>query len=147
MAQASVYDPDRIRFSIAGIAVSQGAGVSGYADGQFVAIKFPDSFMDVEGTDGSFTRSKTNKTLCDITMNLMQTNALNAALSALVTVDINTPNGQGIGSFVLADLSGIAFVSFSAAWIKKYADMEFDRGAKGRAWIMRGSLLTPAVVG
>jgi hypothetical protein len=77
----------------------------------------------------------------------MQTNALNAALSALVTVDINTPNGQGIGSFVLADLSGIAFVSFSAAWIKKYADMEFDRGAKGRAWIMRGSLLTPAVVG
>ena len=147
LPQVKEYDADQIVILIAGIPISQGAGVSGYADGEFVAVKFPDFFTDVRGTDGAIARSKTNDFTCDITVNLLQTNAANAALSLLFAADANQPNGAGIGSFVLLDLQGTTLVTCAASWIKKLPDITLDRGATGRSWEIKGVLAVPAIVG
>ena len=109
--QVLEYDADQIRISIAGVAIAQGAGVSGFADGEFLSLGFKPQFTLVKGTDGSATRSKTNDRETEIKINLMQSSSVNAILSALLMADVSTPNGTGIGSFVVADLQGTTLVS------------------------------------
>ena len=136
--QVKEYDADQIVIIIAGVTVSRGAGQSGYADGEFVSIGFKPQFTMKKGTDGSATRSKTNDRETDIKINLMQTNSLNAAFSALLMADVSTPNGSGIGSFVLQDLQGTTFVSVPSAWLVAPADISLDRDAKSRVWAVSG---------
>jgi hypothetical protein len=134
--QVQEYDADQIVIIIAGIAISQGAGQSGYADGEFVSIKFPPGFSMVKGTDGTVARSKTNDRTIEIEVSFLQTNSANAALSALHAADVNTPNGTGIGSFVLEDLQGTTLIACTQSWIRQPADITLDRGAKGRKWTL-----------
>ena len=141
------YDSDQQFIEVAGVAISQGAGQSGFADGEFLSIKFPEGFTFVKGTDGTIARSKTNDPSCEIMLNLLQTNSANAALSALYALDINQPNGAGIGSFVLKDLQGTTFVICATAWINKPADITLDRGAKGRSWPITGILSAAPIIG
>jgi hypothetical protein len=141
------YDADQIVIIVAGVAISQGAGQSGYADGEFLSIKFPEGFTFVKGTDGTIARSKTNDPSCEIMLNLLQTNSANAALSALYALDINQPNGAGIGSFVMKDLQGTSLVVCTTAWISKPADITLDRGAKGRSWSISGVLALAPLIG
>jgi hypothetical protein len=136
--QIKEYDADQIVILIAGIALSQGAGQSGYADGEFLSVGFKPQFILVKGTDGSAARSKTNDRETEIKVNLLQTNSANAALSALLFADVSTPNGTGIGSFVVKDLQGTTLVSVPTAWITQPADITLDRGAKGRSWLVTG---------
>jgi hypothetical protein len=136
--QVLEYDADQIRISIAGVAVAQGAGVSGFADGEFLSIGFKPQFTMVKGTDGSATRSKTNDRECEIKIILMQSNSLNAALSALLFADVSTPNGTGIGSFIVEDLQGTTLISVPTAWISAPAEVSYDRGAKARSWPISG---------
>jgi hypothetical protein len=147
LPQVTEYDADQIVIIIAGIPISKGAGVSGYADGEFVAIKFPEGFTVVKGTDGFIARSKTNDFTAEATINLLQTNSANAALSALYAADRAQPNGAGIGSFVLKDLQGTTLVVAAASWITKPADITLDRGAKGRSWPLTLILASDPVVG
>lgn len=144
--QVLEYDADQIRMSIAGVALAQGAGVSGFADGEFLSIGFKPQFTMVKGTDGSATRSKTNDREVEIKINLMQTNSLNAILSALLFADVSTPNGTGIGSFVCEDLQGTTLVVVPYSWLVAPSDITFDRGAKGRSWTVSG-LWSQAIVG
>lgn len=134
-----VADADQYRVMLAGIGISQGAGQSGYADGEFLNIGQPkDGFVIVEGTDGSVARSKTNTRIVEISINLLQTSNSNAVLSALHAIDVNTPNGAGVGSFVLQDMQGTTLVLCTKAWIRKPADISLDRAAKERKWLLHG---------
>ena len=128
-------DADQYVIAFAGNPVSLGAGQSGYADGEFLTIsQTTDAFTTVVGTDGSVARSKTNNRLLDIKLILLQSNSYNAFLSGLLLADNNAPNGAGIGSFVVEDLSGTTLVLATRAWISKPADISLDRGAKARSW-------------
>ena len=99
-------DADQYRLTVAGVPISQGAGQSGYADGEFFSCDQPkESFIIVEGTDGTVARSKTNTRVLEMAVTLLQTSASNAYLSGLLINDENNPNGAGIGSFVLQDLT------------------------------------------
>ena len=134
-----VADADQYVIAVAGNPVSLGAGQSGYADGEFLTVsQSADSFITVVGTDGSVVRSKTNNRLVDIKLILLQTNSYNAYLSGLLLADVNTPNGAGIGSFVVEDLSGTTLVLCTRAWVEKPADISLDRGAKARSWSIKG---------
>ena len=135
----AVADADQYVIAVAGNPVSQGAGQSGYADGEFLTISQPkESFIVVEGTDGSVARSKTNSRVLDIKLILLQTNAYNAYLSGLLLADVNTPNGAGIGSFVVEDIAGTTLVLCTRSWVSKPADITLDRGAKARSWPITG---------
>lgn len=142
------WDADQLRIAFAGVSMSRGAGASGYADGEFLKIvQDKDSFITVEGTDGTVTRSKTNTRLMTITLRLMQTNSQsNGVISAILGADENNPNGAGIGTFVVEDQNGTTLFAALKAWVKKWPDQSFDRGAKEREWIF-GCVRNNIVVG
>lgn len=132
----AISDADQVRITFAAVAISRGAGQSGYADGEFLKVtQDKDSFTAVEGTDGSVTRSKTNSRLGTITLRTMQSNAqTNGYLSSLLTADENNTNGAGIGTFVVEDLNGTTKFKALKAWLMKPPDQSFDRSAKEREW-------------
>jgi hypothetical protein len=131
----AVCDADQYRIQVAGVDISRGAGQSGYADGEYFTSTQPkDSFVYVEGTDGSVARGKTNSRIVEMSINLLQTSVSNAFLSILLATDENAPNGAGIGSFVLQDMQGPTRIVCTRSWIRKPADVSVDRGAKERKW-------------
>jgi len=128
-----VYDADQVSITVAGIPIT-----GGYADGEFCRIEFEtDAFSDVAGTDGEVTRSKSNDRRATCTLSLMQTADVNALLSALAATDRNTPNGAGVGSFLVRDRQGTSIYTAEACWIAKTPDAMFDREATSREWKIR----------
>ena len=135
----SVADADRFVLQVAGTNISLGAGQSGYGDGKwFTAKQLSPSFTEKEGTDGSVARAKTNRRLIEATITLLQTAESNDYLSGLHALDVNSPNGAGIGSLVLQDLGGTTLIRCSQAWIITFADIELDRDITMRTWSLRG---------
>lgn len=135
----AVSDADQYRLQIAGVNISRGAGQSGYGDDEFLKISpVGESFVEALGTDGTLAWSKTNDRRLDIMLTLLQTSSSNDYLSALHLSDVNLPNGAGVGSFVLQDLSGTTLVKCPKCRIFKPADVVLGRGAKGREWKLRG---------
>jgi hypothetical protein len=128
-----VYDADQVSVNIAGIPVT-----GGYADGEFLRIEFEgDAFTDVAGTDGEVTRSKTNDRRATATLSLMQTADANNLLAGLAELDRNSPNGAGVGAFLVRDRQGTAIYEASECWIQKTPDATFDREATPREWVVR----------
>lgn len=126
------YDADQVSVAIAGIPID-----GGYADGEFVRIENnEDAFTMVVGTDGKVTRSKTNNHTATVTLILMQSATANAALSALYNIDINAPNGAGIGPLLIADQGGTALYTAAKCWIQKPPNVSFDRAATPREWVI-----------
>jgi hypothetical protein len=135
----AVADADQYRLMVAGAPISNGAGASGYADGEFFKSSLKnDGFIVIEGSDGSVARSKRLTRLVDLEITLLQTSTSNAYLSMLYNLDQNQPNGAGIGSFVLEDLQGTTLVICTRAWVNKPADIQLDRGATARKWPLVG---------
>lgn len=133
MGDTKFYDADEISLSLSGLPLD-----SGYADGEFCRIEQEsDDFSDKVGTDGEVTRSKTNDKRATISIILMQTSTGNALLSALNNLDLNAPNGLGVGAFLARDRSGLALYTATAAWVSKPPDVSFDREATAREWTIR----------
>jgi hypothetical protein len=128
-----VYDADQVSISLAGIPIS-----SGFADGEFLRIEQEgDDFVDVVGTDGEVSRSKTRDRRATITVLLMQTSDSNALLSALNNLDILAPNGAGVGTLLVRDRQGTSIYRADECWIQKSPDVSFDREATSREWTLR----------
>jgi hypothetical protein len=137
--QIQEYDPDQYAMLFAGVAISQGAGQSGYADGEWFSCKpMAPSFTDVVGVGGVVVRTKTNDHRVEFTINLLQTCALNAYLSGIVAADEGAPNAAGVGSFALYDLAGTTQIVCPNAWIVQPADITLDKTAKSRVWSFHG---------
>jgi hypothetical protein len=129
-------DSDQFTIAFAGVNIAQGAGQSGYTDGEFFSCEQArESFTTVEGTDGSLTRSKTNTRLMHIKITLGQTSARNALLSAIVTAGENGVNGADIGSFKLQNLQGTTQIVASRCWVTKRPSVTLDRASKERVWL------------
>lgn len=131
-----VYDPDRIRISFGAFRISRGAGASGYASGDFAKlVQEKDSFVTVEGVDGTVTRSKTYSRLTSFELQTMSSNSLtNGFLSAQLFADEVGINGAGILPLSLQDMNGTTLFQALRAWVKKPADQDFGSEAKPRAW-------------
>jgi hypothetical protein len=135
----AVADADQYRLQVAGTNISQGAGQTGYADGKwFTSKQKSPSFTSKEGTDGFVARAKTNRRLLEVTISLLQVSASNDYLTGLHLLDVNQPNGAGIGSLVLEDLQGTTLVQCTTAWITTFADIELDRDVSMRTWTLEG---------
>ncbi len=125
------YDPSQVAIIFAGIPVS------GFADGTFVNVEQnEDSFTLQVGTDGEGCRSKTNNKSGRVTFTLGQWSSSNALLSALHNLDVNTPNGDGIGPLLVKDNSGTSLYAAEKAWIVRAPAASFGREAESREWIV-----------
>lgn len=137
-----IYDPDQAVVELAGIRIQ------GFADGEYVTAEMlTDTFQDVVGTDGEVTRSKSNDLRCTVTVKLMHTSSTNPALSALLLLDINAPNGAGVGPFSLVDNStpqsaGTPLIIAEQAWITRPPNLSRDRTAKSLDWVIRCAKVT-----
>jgi len=125
------YDAAQVAIVFAGIPVD------GFADGTFLSVEQnEDSFSLQVGTDGEGCRSKSNNRSGRVTFTLGQWSKTNDLLSALHQLDINTPNGDGIGPLLIKDLSGTSLDAAEKAWIVKPPAAAFAREAESREWII-----------
>lgn len=129
---AKTYNSDEVTVILAGIPI-----MGGYADGEFLRIEEEaDAFLDVVGTDGEVTRSKSRDGRATVTLILMQSADANDTLSALHTLDKNTPGGAGIGEMLVRDRGGRALYR-GQCWIAKAPSVSFGREAGPREWKLR----------
>lgn len=130
---AKVYDANEVTLSIAGLLID-----AGFADGEFCRIEQEsDDFVDVVGTDGEVTRSKTNDRRATVTVLLMQSSLGNSLLSALNNIDLAAGNGAGIGPLLIQDNQGTTIYTGDACWVSKPPNVSFDRAATAREWTVR----------
>jgi len=128
------YDPAQVNIIFAGIPIE------GYADGTFITVARDNpSWNSVVGSDGEGARAKSNDKSGTITITLMQSSIANDALSALSIVD--EQSNDGIGPFLIKDLSGRTLCAAETAWIEKPADAEFAREISNREWVIKTDAL------
>lgn len=128
-----IYDSNEVDVIVAGYPIDSGRGTD-----EFVKIAFDsNAFEDVVGVDGQVARSKTNDLRATVTVTLMQTSKANAMLSALHQLDLNAPNGAGVGSLMIKDKQGTSLYAAAECWIQKTPDSSFKKTADERAWSIR----------
>lgn len=123
------YAADLVVLSFAGIVIRE------FADGTFVNVRQDsDDWVKYVGTDGTVSRARTNDRTATVEILLPQTSLHNDQLSTIRNLDINTPNGAGVGAFLLRDLSGRMIVKGAQTWISKPPDIELGREVGTRTW-------------
>lgn len=109
-----------------------GRHLTGYADGEYIGIEFPESFTKVVGADGEVARVKSNDESGEVTLTLLQTSASNGDLSKIALADKIT--GLGVGPFSMTDLQGGTLVAAAEAWIAKKPKIGYSKSGETRAW-------------
>ncbi len=128
------YDPKLFSLVVAGIPLP----AKGYADGEFIKLeRDAQAYTDAVGTDGAVIRTRSHDQRATVTFTTMQKAAINAILSTLILADLNSENGAGIGPFLLKDRTGLTVHAGKECWIAKMPDVTLDKGATGRAWMIR----------
>lgn len=131
------YDPDEISVSIAGVPVDPKAGSGGYGPDTFLSIEFTSPrFSTQVGVDGKATRSKMLDRSAKATLTLMQSSLSNDLLSALAILDANTPNGAGVGAFLVRDRNGTSIYEAAECWIESVPNPQFGKEATTREWVI-----------
>lgn len=138
MGDVKTYDPASVSI------VAFGIPISGYADGSFVSVeRNEDSFTLQVGTDGESCRSKSNNKSGRVTVTLLQSSISNDLLSAQLALDELSPNGDGIGPFLMKDNSGRSLFAAEKAWIVKPPAAAFSRESESREWVIESADLVP----
>jgi hypothetical protein len=126
------FDPDQVVMSIASIPIQ------GTAEGDMITVEYEaDAFLDVAGTDGEIVRSKNADRRATVTVRLIQSSSTNPALDALHALDMNAPNGAGVGTFLLQDLQGATLLRSEKAWIAAPPSVAMGPTAGPREWKIR----------
>lgn len=127
-----IYDFDQYTVTLNGIIFE------GWGEGTALTITpETDSFNDYAGIDGSVVRTKSMDNRWTATCSLLQTSPTNIALAALLEVDKSTPNGAGVGVFMVKNLQGLETFIGAQAWIKRAPDITLENKPTVRNWIIR----------
>lgn len=86
--------------------------------------------------DGVVVRYKTQNKLHLVHVKLMQNSPANDLLSTLANLDENTPNGAGIGAFLLKDNGGRSLLEGSKCWIERDPDIVIGQEPTERDWLL-----------
>lgn len=136
------YDPKSIVQSLAGIPIL------GIAKGTFVTVATnEDAFNLTVGSSGEGCRAKTNNESAVITFTLLQSSVTNDLLSALHNTDLLSPNGDGVGTYLLKDLQGTTIIAAETAWIRKPADTSYADTVENRVWTIETDKINQNVGG
>lgn len=127
-----IYDSNRVNIIFAGVPLLE------FAEGAICEIAYDsDQFLDVVGTDGTVSRSKSNDLRATVTVHLMQTSPSNDFLSGILNGDIRADSGFGVSGLAIVDNGGQSLYVAPDAWIMKFAEPAFGREAQERAWAIR----------
>jgi len=129
MSDFHTHDADQITVVIAGIPIE-----AGFAEGEFCTIESQEGFTTKRGALGDVTRSKTFNGEAKVKLRIMQKSASNAPLSALYQLDVNAPNGAGVGPFLVRDRAGATVHAASKCWISKMPNGAFGAEDIPREW-------------
>jgi hypothetical protein len=130
--RAVTYVPEQVVIYLGGVLAE------GFADGEFCTVEqMSPAFNDVVGTDGEVARSPSGDRRLKVIVKLLQTSQTNKRYSALLNTDLNAPNGNGVGSFLMQDLSGATIARGDQAWLVSQPNNSMDRTAKAREWEIR----------
>jgi hypothetical protein len=111
--------------------------INGWADGDVLTLtRESDAFGSVVGVTGSVARYRTNDNRATITISLMSTSPVNAALSAIFTADLYAPGGAGIGALLIVDLAGTSIYTAGNCWIKRPPDPTWSNEPRERVWTL-----------
>lgn len=124
------YDPSQVIVSIGGVTLS------GFSDGDaIIARRSEDAYSMRAGNDGGVGRARNPNMSGEFEFKLLQTSAVNAALSALVATDDLT--NQGLPTFPISifDGSGASLAVASACWIKTVPEMTMGKEVGERTWV------------
>lgn len=128
------YDPAAVNIIFAGIPID------GFADGTFITVARDNPSYNLSiGSDGEGARAKSNDKSGTVTITLMQNSRTNDLLSALSIAD--ELSGDGIGPFLMKDLSGRTLCAAETAWLEKPSDVEFAREITNREWVIKTDAL------
>lgn len=131
-ASFAIYDFDQYIITFNGIILE------GWADGTALSlVPEADAFNDMSGVDGRVTRTKSLDNRWTATLSLLQTSSSNDLLSALLTADLNAPNGAGVGAFLVKDVQGNTLFVGAEAWIQRPPDITLERNLTARNWVIR----------
>lgn len=133
---AKIYNSNEVTIDIANTSIAR---IGGWADGEFLRGPEMDSdaILDVVGTDGGVTVSKSNDRRATFTLRLMQTSDANDVLSALYNTMLANPGLAGAGPLYIRDRQGRTVYRSRTCWIAKPPDGSFDRSATAREWKIR----------
>ena len=134
MAQSDlrIADFNEVQVSFAGIPIE------GWADGDVLTLtREADAFGSVVGVSGSVARYKTNDNRCTVTLSLLSTSPVNAALSGIFLADLNAPGGAGIGGFTIVDLNGSSLYAAGSCWISRPPDPTWSNEPRERVWTLQ----------
>ena len=126
-----IADFNQVQCSFAGVPIE------GWADGDVLTVtREADIFGSVVGVTGSVARYKTNDNRETVTISLLSTSPVNAALSAIFTADLYAPGGAGVGAFMIVDLNGTTLITAGNAWIKRPPDLSWSNEPRERVWTL-----------
>lgn len=124
------------------VVVFAGVPIQGLAEDSVVEVVYnEDAFTLQMGVDGDGTRSKTNNRSAQCTISVMQSSLTNDLLNQVHQLDLNSPNGLGIGPLLIKDLNGRALHSAEKAWIMKSPDAAYSKEAGAREWVIETASL------
>lgn len=141
-SETGTYDPSLITLSVAGIVVG------GYAEDEYVNVEQnAKRFEHKVGADGTPARARILDRSGLVTITLLSTSASNDDLSALANSDDTTPNGGGIGAFVLRDRGGTTLIQAPDCWVEEVPAVAFGRTVGSRVWKIRLGKITTFTAG
>lgn len=110
----ATYDSNQVDLIVVAIPINDGRS------DDFCAIDAEEEMFKTEsGADGHVCRFKTNARVYKLKIKLKRSSEHNQQLAALHALDSNTPNGAGIGAFLLKDNSGATVLAGGQCWIDK----------------------------
>jgi hypothetical protein len=124
-----VYSSKAVSLVICAIPINDGR-----AD-EFVTVDADaESFATEVSADGAVMRYDTGNTLYSVKVKLKGYSLENAKLAALHALDTNSPNGAGIGAFLLKDSNGSTLMASDKCWIQKPPSKGFGKTLPDCEW-------------
>lgn len=124
------YDPSQVIVTVGGVIIS------GFSDGDAITVRrAEDMYFTRVGTDGGVARARNANKMGEIEIKLLQTSAVNNALSALLATDDLTNDGTAVVAISVMDGSGTSLCSATQCWIKSIPEAVFGKEVGERTWI------------
>lgn len=142
MAEAmKSVDSAQITAEFGGVNLNQGT-----ADGEWLTLEPQADLTTVKvGADGSIVRGKTKNRLWTMTVRLLETSAVNSALSAIAALDAIQEGGAGVVPLMVRDRGGTTLLAAERAWISKMPAVGFSTEPMVREWQIQAEIPLPVV--
>ena len=107
----------------------------GYGEDEVMSLEWEeDQFTAFVGADGEVSRAQTNNGLATVTLTYAHTSPANDRLTAILKLDLVTPNGAGAGMFQARDSNGRMVVSSERAWVMAYPSVTLGKTIQTLEW-------------